>query len=1013
MRRGLRSLMTAGRGAAASEAGEAAQAAAGAAQGAEAGPRVAATAAQGAEAGPRADGWRRMPPLELTIEARPMLVGGPLLRAPDVSGTRSLIRRPGGNAAGGAWDSGAWDSGAGDSSAGDNASAVPAGGRVGGLVVPRPEPESRPEPQPESRSAVRGETALRRVRDRAARGIWQAGRRGEPDPAGADASGGLPLAGQAPGPPARATSRPAVRATAGERPSLVRATSEFVGDPRADETPYASSAWLRMVQAYRQLPAEGAAAASQALPGLTESVTEGGGTVLSWSSATVMAPPHAAQPGSAAPAARQEAPQRRASLAESRRLGIGRPLAGDQAGSDPGDQVQADTTSAGAGVPRAGHEADEAGPAAAGAGQAGTGEDSTAHPGTPYPGMAYPGAAHPGAAHPGTAHPGAAHPGAAHPGTGHPGTGQAGSAQAGTGQASRAGPGKAAGDAAGPLTGTRAAAARTGQQVPPRLGLGAPITLRGVPFTGSPGDGGNEPGSGTRQGQRPGTRPGPDSPRGSQGGRQEPFSPEDLNQAILQARSSPSGAQRPVARTTGAAARTAREDGSVLVPGPLAQAGPAAPGEARAAGPGTASVPSEPGGAAPLAGASRQVVVTPVYRAAGDRPHVKLAPAARAAAAEPLVHPPPATQPPAAEPPPAPASATTPAPAAAEPAPGDQDDQRSALPPAPPIPDLLFPGSPFPIPPFPAGPAGAGGFGLPGAMTSRDWAGEAADRRPVAADPAASPPAAPDAGGQAADFGRVPYDLADSLRRRHGVDVSDVVVSRGQQAGREADALGARAFTRAGEIVLPPGAGPIERPEVRALLAHELTHAAQQRALGPSLPPADSAAGAALERAAVATERRVLGADAPGRPGWTAIASPALVHALPQQQAQTWQAPAAPAPAAVQRQGEEVTGTLPGNAFDPFALLPGQGTEPGPDLAAEVRALQAALAGVPGTAAPDAELGLARDRLLELAGRRLLDLDDSLAVGELADGIYKRIRARLQRELLVDRERSGLLSDFR
>lgn len=298
-------------------------------------------------------------------------------------------------------------------------------------------------------------------------------------------------------------------------------------------------------------------------------------------------------------------------------------------------------------------------------------------------------------------------------------------------------------------------------------------------------------------------------------------------------------------------------------------------------------------------------------------------------------------------------------------------------------------------------------------MTSRDWAGEAANRRPVAADPAASPPAAPDAGGQAADFGRVPYDLADSLRRRHGVDVSDVVVSRGQQAGREADALGARAFTRAGEIVLPPGAGPIERPEVRALLAHELTHAAQQRALGPSLPPADSAAGAALERAAVATERRVLGADAPGRPGWTAIASPALVHALPQQQAQTWQAPAAPAPAAVQRQGEEVTGTLPGNAFDPFALLPGQGTEPGPDLAAEVRALQAALAGVPGTAAPDAELGLARDRLLELAGLRLLDLDDSLAVGELADGIYKRIRARLQRELLVDRERSGLLSDFR
>ncbi len=469
---------------------------------------------------------------------------------------------------------------------------------------------------------------------------------------------------------------------------------------------------------------------------------------------------------------------------------------------------------------------------------------------------------------------------------------------------------------------------------------------------------------------------------------------------MRQARSLPSAPQRPVARTLGPAERTAREDDSMLVPGP--SAGPAvAPGEADA-GPATPPVPSEPGGAAP-----RQVVVTPVYRSAADRPHVRLAPAARKVAAEPLVHPEPPTRPPAAEAP----AAARPSPAAAEPAPGD--GTQASAPPVPPFPGLPFPGAP-PVPPFPVPPLGPGGFGLPGAMTGLAWAGEPDDAEPGPGDSGVSPPAAPGAGGQA-DLGRIPYDLADSLRRLHGIDVSDVVVSRGQQAGREADALGARAFTRAGEIVLPPGAGPIERPETRALLAHELTHAAQQRALGPSLPPADSAAGAALERAAVATERRVLGYDAPGRPAWGGVASPALVHAPPQQPAQTWPAPAAPAAAAtIQRQGEEITGTLPaGNAFDPFALLPRQADEPGLDLAADVLALKAALAEVPGMAVVDAELGLARDRLLALAGQRLLNLDDSLAIGELADGIYKRIRARLQRELLVDRERSGLLSDFR
>lgn len=65
------------------------------------------------------------------------------------------------------------------------------------------------------------------------------------------------------------------------------------------------------------------------------------------------------------------------------------------------------------------------------------------------------------------------------------------------------------------------------------------------------------------------------------------------------------------------------------------------------------------------------------------------------------------------------------------------------------------------------------------------------------------------------------------------------------------------------------------------------------------------------------------------------------------------------------------------------------------------------------TAAPDAELAAARDRLLELAGQRPLDLDDPAGLDELATRIYPRLHRELRFELLVDRERCGLLSDFR
>jgi hypothetical protein len=45
-------------------------------------------------------------------------------------------------------------------------------------------------------------------------------------------------------------------------------------------------------------------------------------------------------------------------------------------------------------------------------------------------------------------------------------------------------------------------------------------------------------------------------------------------------------------------------------------------------------------------------------------------------------------------------------------------------------------------------------------------------------------------------------------------------------------------------------------------------------------------------------------------------------------------------------------------------------------------------------------------------GHEHLDLDH-LDLDELSDRLYNRLRRRLRTELLVDRERAGLLTDFR
>jgi hypothetical protein len=122
-------------------------------------------------------------------------------------------------------------------------------------------------------------------------------------------------------------------------------------------------------------------------------------------------------------------------------------------------------------------------------------------------------------------------------------------------------------------------------------------------------------------------------------------------------------------------------------------------------------------------------------------------------------------------------------------------------------------------------------------------------------NPAPTPEPNSGSGDARSDASAVPLDLVHAIGHRTGVDLSDVVVHRGPASAEAAEALDAHAFTIDGEIHLPARAGSIERGRGRAILAHELTHVAQQRKLGESLPPENSQAGRALESEAQAAER--------------------------------------------------------------------------------------------------------------------------------------------------------------
>ncbi|MFJ6636273.1 DUF4157 domain-containing protein [Streptomyces sp. NPDC091376] len=119
---------------------------------------------------------------------------------------------------------------------------------------------------------------------------------------------------------------------------------------------------------------------------------------------------------------------------------------------------------------------------------------------------------------------------------------------------------------------------------------------------------------------------------------------------------------------------------------------------------------------------------------------------------------------------------------------------------------------------------------------------------------------------------RAPQDLASAISALHGVDVTSATVRQGPEASQEASDMSARAFTRDQEVHLPEAAGDPDAPRTRGLIAHELTHVAQQKRYGGSLPAENTPAGRALEAEALSAERYFRG---------DAGAPPPLVHRRP------------------------------------------------------------------------------------------------------------------------------------
>ena len=102
---------------------------------------------------------------------------------------------------------------------------------------------------------------------------------------------------------------------------------------------------------------------------------------------------------------------------------------------------------------------------------------------------------------------------------------------------------------------------------------------------------------------------------------------------------------------------------------------------------------------------------------------------------------------------------------------------------------------------------------------------------------------------------RPPRDVVDIVEQATGVRIGDTVIDRSPEISDRASDMGAIAFTEAGIVHLPAELGDINELHNKAIVAHELTHVAQQHARR-HVPSEDSPEGRELEAEAREMQRR-------------------------------------------------------------------------------------------------------------------------------------------------------------
>jgi hypothetical protein len=254
----------------------------------------------------------------------------------------------------------------------------------------------------------------------------------------------------------------------------------------------------------------------------------------------------------------------------------------------------------------------------------------------------------------------------------------------------------------------------------------------------------------------------------------------------------------------------------------------------------------------------------------------------------------------------------------------------------------------------------------------------------------------------------VPATLVRPLQQVLHTDISNVPVRRGSAVSRDAHYLGARGYTEAGVVHLPDEVGALDGHDAAPLLAHELTHAAQQRRFGAALPTPETAHGAQLESDAVAVENWVAGG---------AITEPPPVRGhLDQTQLASvdlralWtDADDMPVLDARREAGTEIEITDEDRQLPDVSAggLMGmyQDLVDGWDFSKQTTAEKK-----PATAKKT--LDELCDAIADNPPRRWLDLDDIDHFDEIANRLYNHLLSRLRFDVLVERERSGTLMDF-